>query len=801
LSTREVITATGHAVRSFGATAAALLGGIVSALRLLPRLWGTRVHAMRLEPLQQLAVEGDGFRSLGDDPQFLLTSSRRRLPRWWVVVSFVVEPHGQWLSPKLYVDCGDGFSEESSRVLPVRAGRRVECTLRLPDRVRALRLDPLETSGPFVLKNVEVREIGVAQLVVSLLHLLRTVSAQWRDLARLANLALTTLRRGGLREVAESLLAREREASEYQDWINAYDTLKAGDERLIRRHVARLHYRPVISILMPTHNTREPLLRRAIESLRAQLYPDWELCIADDASSLPHVRRVLAEYRSLDPRIKVVYRAERGDVAVAANSALALASGEFTAVLDHDDALAARALYLVAVELNADPALEIIYSDEDQLGPYGQRIDPYLKPDWNPDLFVAQNFLTHLCVCRTERVREVAGFRRFYEGAQDWDLMLRIAERVTAAQIRHIPQILYHRQAAPGAAAAASGERAAASAAQHRALTTHFDRAHVAVEILPIAGRGWRVRYPLPQPAPLVTVIIPTRDRVSLLRRCIASLRQRTTYSNLHIVIVDNQSVEWSTRAYLSELARASGVTVIRHEAAFNYSALNNVGARHARGEILALLNNDVESITPDWLAEMVSQACRPDIGAVGAMLYYPNDTIQHAGVILGHGTAGIAAHAYAHRRRGYAGQFGRARLTQNVTAVTAACLVVRRQVFEEVGGFDETHLAIGYSDLDFCLRIRERGYRNLWTPYAELYHRESASRGYEDTSAKRERFQREVAYIRERWGAALRSDPAYNPNLSLDAESFTLAFPPRTVKPWLDAEETEPAPALRAHA
>jgi O-antigen biosynthesis protein len=302
----------------------------------------------------------------------------------------------------------------------------------------------------------------------------------------------------------------------------------------------------------------------------------------------------------------------------------------------------------------------------------------------------------------------------------------------------------------------------------------------------------WRVRYPLPHPPPLVTVIIPTRDRAALLRRCITSVRHRTTYPHLEIVVIDNQSVEPTTVLYLTELAAEPDVTVVRYDAPFNFSAINNLGARHARGSVLVLLNNDVESLAAGWLEEMVSQACRAEIGAVGAMLYYPDDRIQHAGVILGHGTSGIAAHAYAHRPRGHIGQIGRAMLVQTMSAVTAACLVVRRDVFFEVGGFDETNLTIAYNDLDLCLRIRERGYRNLWTPAAELYHRESASRGYEDTPAKRERFQREIGYIRRRWQEQLRNDPAYNANLSLDGESFTLAYPPRTAKPWLRASTNE---------
>lgn len=785
------------ALRGSLARLGAAFGTLLALARAGTRLWRSRVHAMRLEPLHDLVQDADGYRSLGDDPQLLLHSERRRLPRSWVVISFAVELRGQWLSPKLYADAGNGFSEEHSFALPVRAGRRVECLIGLPDRVRALRLDPLTAPGRFVLRDVSIREVGLVQLATALLPHVRSAAGEPRELLRLAMVGLAALRAGGGRALTESLLARDREVSDYQDWIDAYDTLSDSERVLIRRHIDTLPKTPLISVLMPTYETPEAYLRRAIESVRHQLYPNWELCIADDGSSAPHVRRVIEEYLERDPRIKVVYREKRGHISAASNSALELATGTYVALLDHDDELAERALYLMAVEIDRYPAADVLYSDEDKLSVTGQRFHPYFKPDWNPDLFLAQNLVTHLCVCRTSRVLEVGGFRTGYEGAQDWDLVTRIAERTAAANIRHVPHILYHWRAAPGSTALAIGEKNYASAAQYRTLTTHFERLGQRVEILPIAGLCWRIRYPLPQPAPLVTIIIPTRDCGALLRRCIASLRQRTAYPRLQFVIIDNQSSERATLSYLAELAAQPDVTVVRHDAPFNYSAINNLGARHARGEVLALINNDVEAISAGWLEEMVSQACRPEIGAVGGMLYYPNDTIQHAGVILGLGTSGIGAHAYAFRPRGYVGQIGRAVLTQGMSAVTAACMVVRRAVFEEVGGFDEENLTIAYNDLDLCLRIRGRGYRNLWTPYAEFYHLESASRGHEDTPAKRERFQQEIDYMRRRWGRALQSDPAYNPNLSLDGESFTLAFPPRTAKPWLEVAERDDAAAV----
>lgn len=781
---RRALSRTADLVRTVGE-------GVWRCASTVTMLWRSRVHTMDVAVLEGVVVDGDGHRSLGDDPQLLLRSARRRQPRGWVRLGFTIETRGPRLSPKLYVDAGRGFSEGQCHPLQVRRGGRVEAVLRLPDRVRALRLDPLSASGRFAIRDVTIREIGITQLTRALLPHLPPLAPRPRELARVGQRALKILRAGGARSLAQRVLTLDNDQADYQSWIDSYDTLSDADRAQISRHADAFAIRPRFSIVMPTYETPENWLRRAIESVRGQLYPHWELCIADDGSSQPHVHRVLEEYRLLDPRIKVAHRPRRGHIAAASNTALELATGDYVALLDHDDELAERALYMMAVEINAHPSAELIYSDEDKITPQGRRSDPYFKPDWNPDLFLAQNLVTHLCVARMTRVREVGCFRVGYEGAQDWDLAMRIAERVPAARIRHVPEILYHWRIVPGSTALAVGEKSYASDAQRQTLASHFERVGDSVEILPVAGICWRIKYPLPRPAPWVTAIIPTRDRVDLLRRCVESLRTHTAYPRLELVVVDNQSTDAMTLAYLKELARTPGVTVIRYDAPFNYAAINNLGARHARGEMLALLNNDVEAASSGWLEEMVSQACRPEVGAVGAMLYYPNDTIQHAGVILGLGTSAIAAHAYAYRPRGYAGQIGRALLAQNLSAVTAACLVVRRAVYEEVGGFDE-HLAIAYNDVDFCLRIRARGYRNLWTPYAELYHHESASRGLENTAAKLERLARDAEYMRRRWGAALDVDPAYNPNLALDGDSFSLAFPPRGRKPWLEVVEDD---------
>ncbi|HXV79371.1 MAG TPA: glycosyltransferase family 2 protein [Candidatus Binatia bacterium] len=595
---------------------------------------------------------------------------------------------------------------------------------------------------------------------------------------------MAILQKEGMHGLRWRLYKRFQRAEEYWRWSKAFDTLTDRDRVAIKQHIGRLHYTPLISVIMPVYNTPEAWLRRAIESIRSQLYPNWELCIADDASSKPHVKSILQEYEAKDARIKVTFRDVNGHISAASNSAIEMARGDFIALVDHDDELREHALYIVVTELNAHPELDLIYSDEDKIDEKGRRYDPYFKPDWNPALFLGQNFVSHLSVYRTRIVREIGGFRAGYEGAQDWDLATRVIEAIPPSHIRHIPHVLYHWRAIRGSAALAMDEKNYVNEAQRKTLQSHFDRIGQEVEILPAAEHYWRIRYPIAEPLPMVTLIIPTRNGHVLLRRCVESIYQKTTYRNFELIIVDNQSDDPDTLNYLVQLEKKEEIRILRYDAHFNYSAINNFAVKHARGEIVGLLNNDLEVITPDWLDEMVSHAFRPEIGAVGAMLYYPNDTIQHAGVILG--VRGVAAHAYCRQPRGYNGIASRAALCQNLSAVTAACLVVRREVFEKVGGLDEIHLAVAFNDIDFCLRVREKGYRNIWTPYAEFYHDESASRGYEESPEKLDRFEKERDHMKRRWGELLLNDPAYNPNLALDRETFTLAFPPRVTKPWL---------------
>jgi glycosyltransferase involved in cell wall biosynthesis len=583
-----------------------------------------------------------------------------------------------------------------------------------------------------------------------------------------------------------------RDPTEYECWIREFERLSDFDIAAIRAHAARLGWRPLISLLMPVYNAPEKWLRRAVASVREQLYDNWELCIADDASTDRHTLELLAEFSANDPRIRVVHRATNGHISAASNSALELATGEFIGCLDQDDELPPHALYEIAVYLQTHRDCGLVYSDEDKIDEEGRRYEPYFKPDWNPDLFHGQNFISHLSVFRTSLVREVGGFRTGFEGSQDWDLALRVVERLEHNQIGHIPKILYHWRAVPGSTALLIAEKNYPVVAARHALVDHFARTGVSAELSPVPGDHWRVHYALEE-KPHVTIIIPTRNGIDLLRVCVESILERTTYPNYDILIVDNgtddpATLEWlkglSTSNGLATISRDPRCTVLRHEAPFNYSELNNHGIAHARGSVVALLNNDIEVITPGWLEEMVSHALRPGVGAVGAMLYFPNDTIQHAGVVLGIG--GVAGHPFKTLARGAGDEKNRVRLAQTYSAVTAACMVIRKDTIIGVGGFDAESLPVAFNDVDLCLRLRCAGLRNLWTPFAEFYHHESASRGNETTPEKQARFAAEVGTMLHRWGLLLRDDPAYNPNLTIHREDMSLARPPRVRKHWL---------------
>jgi GT2 family glycosyltransferase len=562
----------------------------------------------------------------------------------------------------------------------------------------------------------------------------------------------------------------------YSQWVEQFDRLSAEDIDALKARIRTFGDTPLVSVLMPVYNPNLAWLAEAIESVRDQLYPHWQLCIADDASTDPRVAEMLRAYAEKDSRIVLHVRPQNGHISASSNDALALATGEWIALLDHDDLLSADALLRMVEAINRHPDVRLLYSDEDKIDEQGRRSDPYFKCDWNRDLFYSQNMISHLGVYHTALVREVGGFRKGYEGSQDYDLALRCVERLEAKQIHHIPRVLYHWRIHAQSTANGPDAKPYAALAGERALNDHFARLGVAATAVAFEA-GYRVRYSVPE-LPLVTIIIPTHNAVGLLRGCVNSVLERTAYPRYEILIIDNRSDDPAALAYLREIARHDKVRVERDTRPFNYSAINNSAVRSANGTVLALLNNDVEVISRDWLDEMVSHAMRPGVGAVGAKLLYTDGSVQHAGIILG--VHGIAGHAHRFSQRTSAGYCGRAALVQSFSAVTAACLVVRKDLYEKVGGLNEKELAIACNDVDFCLRLGQMGYRTLWTPHAQLYHHESATRGFDDTPAKLARSASENAYMREHWGGLLAADPFYSPNLSLDDEDFTLAWPPR---------------------
>lgn len=737
----------------------------------------------RLKPHQQLSREdvqetGYDWLATGEDPQFLF-KSHLPLPGWQML-EVAMECNQPSVSVHLYLDTGSGFNEGQCFRLPIKSGRVNKRLIYIPQQLKGLRFDPLEVEGRFTLHHFRLAWLTPWFAHDRLAKRLLDMHHQWRstEKAEILPRLKQQARKQGIHwrvlalEQYEATFERRSVHQNYIEWYRRRNELSVEQ---VQRVINKLPRRPLISVLLPVFNPPTEWLRECLDSVLAQHYPHWQLCIADDASSNGEVHRMLADYADHDSRIQVIYRPGNGHICAASNSALALAQGEFVALLDHDDRLSPHALFHVAEALHRHPEAGLLYSDEDKLNADGERFDPHFKPKWNPDLLLAQNYISHLGVYRTDLVHKVGGFREGFEGSQDHDLVLRVTAHLSSEQIVHIPHVLYHWRAGEGSTALQSGEKDYTSEAGLKAVRDHLEQwvpdAKVHMGHFP---NTYRVFWPLPERAPLVSLLIPTRDRVEILKPCVDAILERTDYPNLEVLILDNQSTCTETLSYMKTVSdRDSRVRILQWDEPFNYSAINNFGALYAKGDILGLVNNDIEPINSDWLEEMVRQACRPEIGCVGAKLYYPNDTLQHAGVILGIG--GVAGHAHKYFSRHASGYFTRLHLAHNFSAVTGACLLVRKVVFEEVGGLNEEHLAVAFNDVDLCLKVREAGYRNLWTPYAELYHHESVSRGTDDSSAKRARANAEATYMRRTWGTVLDNDPAYNPNLTLSHEDFSL--------------------------
>ncbi|BDT76521.1 hypothetical protein PKF023_03240 [Polynucleobacter yangtzensis] len=565
--------------------------------------------------------------------------------------------------------------------------------------------------------------------------------------------------------------------SAFSIWLDQYSALFNSAEENLNSKSKDFERTPLISIVMPVYKTNHQWLKEAIESVIQQSYPHWELCIADDASQDGKLREILESYAAKDARIKVYFSNINEHISAASNHALTLATGEWVGLLDHDDLLDKNALLWIVGSINENPNASLIYSDEAKIDEVGNKFAPYFKPDWNRDLFYSQNYICHFGAYKTSILKDVGGFRLGFEGAQDYDLALRFIEKISDGDIVHVPRLLYYWRAHQLSTAQSGSAKNYAKDAGKRALQEHLDRIGIRANVNSTID-GYRVSYALPKNLPLVSLIIPTRNSKALVEQCIESIIKKTKYQNYEIILVDNGSDENESLNYFKTAEIEYGIRVIKYDGEFNYSAINNYAASEAKGELLCLVNNDIEVISPEWLGEMVSLAIQPRVGAVGAKLLYSDSSLQHGGVVLGVG--GVAGHSHKYLSDGGAGYFNRANLISSYSAVTAACLLVRKELFLMVGGLNESNLKIAFNDVDFCLKLQEAGYANVWTPYAKLFHHESATRGPEDSPEKVNRFNSEVEYMKKRWDSILGKDPAYNPNLTLEREDFSLAFPPR---------------------
>lgn len=576
------------------------------------------------------------------------------------------------------------------------------------------------------------------------------------------------LKHYGVRGFYARLLERfeEREV-EYQEW---YEKNKPSEEELARQRKKKWKEPVTISVLVPAYRTPEAFLRQMIESVLNQTYPYLELCIADGSGENISVEKVVKEYQAKDQRVCYQRLEKNEGIAGNTNAAIRMATGDYLALFDHDDLLSPNALFEVASTIEKDKA-DVVYTDEDKVtSDLKEHFQPHFKPDFNPDLLCANNYICHLFVVKRSLALKLGGQDPAYDGAQDYDFIFRCTEE--AEKIVHIAKILYHWRVHQASTADNPTSKMYAFDAGKRAIEAHLQRIGAKAEVSHTKDLGfYRVKYQV-QGNPKVSIVIPNKDEKETLKKCLESIWQKTTYSNYEIILVENNSTTREIRDYYQELDGKNGVRVVYWDKEFNYSAINNFGISYAKGEYILCLNNDITVISPEWMEELLANCQRPEVGIVGARLYYPDNTIQHAGIVLGMG--GCAGSLFVGLARSRGGYLHKAALQQDLSAVTAACFMVKKEAFEKVGGFEEK-LAVAFNDVDFCLKVRHAGYLVVYDPYAELYHHESKTRGYENTEAKKRRFQEEIEYMRCHWMPDILRDPYYNENLSLKASDYSL--------------------------
>ena len=546
----------------------------------------------------------------------------------------------------------------------------------------------------------------------------------------------------------------------YSKWLSLNE-LNQDKINNIKKVISNFSYEPKISIIVPVYNTPPNVLKETIESVTSQLYPNWELCLCDDASTSSHVRNILNQFQKEDSRIKIIFSKTNGGISRASNNALSLATGEFIGLLDHDDVLTKDALFEVVRHLNNDPKTDYVYSDEDKIDQNGQRLEPFFKPDWSPELFFSINYVTHFSVIRKSIVDKIGGFRPEYAGSQDYDLILRVTEETD--RIAHIPKILYNWRKISGSASGQVNAKPYAFAAAKKALSDACKRRRIKAKVLDGLFTGsYRINYEI-HGNPLISIVILNKDNKIMLKQCINSIKSKSTFKNYEIIIVDHNSKDPATLEYLKTLP----YKVIKYNGKFNFSRMNNLGVKNSKGEYIIILNNDVKVIEPDWIQALLEHVQKPDVGIAGAKLLFPDDNVQHAGTIIGF-------NGYAHNYGGFhksdPGYYGMASVVRECSAVTAACFMIKRTIFDEVNGFDEK-MAQSWQDVDICLRVLQKGNRIIYTPYSLLYHITGGTRGKidvtpEEISAKNIFKKKHAQFLNLK-------DPYYNPNLMLHEPAY----------------------------
>lgn len=679
------------------------------------------------------------------------------------------------------IDYGHGFRRpEAIALYPVA---RHALTIALPGQVRQIRWRPDNKEGDLAVSRVALRAVESSAEVERLLP--ADVAAGDRAQALGVAAQLVASEQAEDPVLASKLLmpgAFDR-SFDYMLWTREYLSPSTADYEQMNLLLRKMARRPTFSFVIPTYNSDIELLRACLDSLLGQIYPHFEICIADDKSSNPAVRDVLRDYTDRHDRIKYVERSSNGHIAAASNSALGLAQGEYIVLVDHDDLIPDYALLLVAHYINENPEGRIFFSDEDKITVDGLRFDPYFKGGLNEYLLYGHNMISHLGVYERGLIEEIGGFRIGFEGSQDYDLSLRAIERCGAKAVIHIPHVLYHWRTVPGSTAISADQKDYAAIAARAAINSHFDRTATPLRSVEGFAPGVSAIAATKEYDTPVSVIIPTRDGLDLLKACVDTI-DLTQPTNTEIIIIDNASEEAETQAYLRTLSDRDHFRVLPYPAEFNFSLINNFAAEQAAGDILCFLNNDTEIVSPNWLARARALLSMPEIGAVGARLLYPDGTLQHYGIGLGMAEHRVAATPHAGQSGHTPGYFGKARLIQEFSAVTAACLFVRKSVFAEVGGF-APDLRVAYNDVDLCLKIREAGYKILCDPDITLLHKESRTRGSDQSGERAQRLNREARWMRDKWARQLDTDPYLSPNISLNRPDFALAWPPRQPVPW----------------